>query len=735
MLGLSDHNTKNYLNRIIGVICALFLIALSWWQPYFIETFRLKTYDIFLRQQPAPQGTDSSIIIVDIDDRSLSTLGQWPWPRSFLAEILLQIGQGQPKVVALDIVFAEPDRLSPQRVVMALNKHKISPTCRQQLNALPDHDNLLAQALKSTPVVLGFPFTFRYHPPEVNAQHYQRPGRFAVIGSDPTPWLFQASSVVANLAKLEKSAQGSGFFNILPDIDGLVRKVPLVIQYDDEFYPALALEMIRVSGGSHNSISRIHSSSNGLEMIQHGSCSIPVDANGQLSIRYLAKKDTFRYISAVDILAGLISPDVFKDAYILIGTSAPGLLDIVATPISAIVPGVEVHAHALNTILTESYIIKPDWSKGAELCYILFVSVILIILIPVFGALKGSYLFLVSGSGIVLFSYWLFSFRNYYFDPIYPLLCTGSVFLVLSFLNYLQEEKRRRQVKYAFAKYMSPVLVDELMKKPEDLNLTGEDRIITAIFSDIRDYSTIAETLSPQEVCTSLNQYFTVMIKILMNQQAFVDKYIGDAVFAFWNAPLTNVNHARHALLAALEMRDGLKILNNNWQVKNLPAIQAGIAINTGSVRVGNIGSEERLNYTATGDATNLTARLESITKKYGIVIIVNSPTYDMVDHEEFIFCKLDHIRVSGRRKPVTIYELVDKKSRISASQLELLKLRERGLAAYFAGDFKVAQQIFQQLPAGTYDRLQQVFIKRCQDYIETPPGADWDGIHSFTSK
>ncbi|MEA2109781.1 MAG: adenylate/guanylate cyclase domain-containing protein [Pseudomonadota bacterium] len=733
-MSLSINFTKKYLARSLGGVCALFLVFLSLWNPDFVNFFRLKAYDAFLHQEPGLMITDTSIIIVDIDDRSLSELGQWPWPRSLLAEILSQIGLGKPKVVGLDIVFAEPDRLSPKMVIAALNVDKITPICRHQLENLPDHDQILVESLKDIPVVLGFPFTFSAPSfPGLDSQMYQRPGRFAVIGSHPGPWLFQASAVVANLQNLAAAAAGSGFFNILPDTDGIIRKIPLVIQYNQDIYPGLVLEMIRI--GNRASINRIRCSTSGLESVKCGPYIIPVDAHGQTNIRYCARENSFSYISAVDILNRQVNPDIFQDAYVLIGTSAPGLVDIVATPTASIFPGVEVHAQALNTILTRSHIRNPDWSKGAELCYLLCISVMLIVLVPIIGALKGGLLFLLSGSGIVLFSYWLFHSYGFYFDPVYPLLCNGLVFFTLIFINYFQEEKGRRQTRTAFAKYISPVLIDELLDNPEKLAVTGEERVVTAMFSDIRDFTKISESISPEEVCTSLNQYFTVISKILMDRGALVDKYIGDAVYAFWNAPIYDPNHAQNAILAALEMREGLKILNYNWIIERFPVIKAGIAINTGSVRVGNIGSENRLSYTAMGDAVNLTARLEGVTKKYGVSIIVNSPTYELVDKEEFIFCKLDHIRVSGRHEPVTIYELLGKKSQVSNVQTVLIKERETALERYFAGDFQTARRMFQQLPEGAYDRLRRIFIKRCRDHVDNPPGSFWDGINNLDSK
>lgn len=699
------------------------MIILSVWNPVFLHTLRLKTYDVFLRQHPGVK-TDVPIVIVDIDDKSLSRLGQWPWPRNIIGEIVSFVGKGNPKAIGLDIVFAEPDRLSPKRIASAIDLQNMAASCRSDLDSLPDYDKLLAEALESTPAILGFSFVLNSY--ATPAGFNSRPCGFAVIGVDPKPWLFTAANGIGNLPVLEKAASGSGFFNILPDEDGVVRKVPLIIGFNEDVYPSLVLEMIRK--GEDTATFQIRSGSNGIEYIKLGAHVIPTDAHGRMNIRFCGPEKNFLYISAIDILSERINPAFFQNAYVLVGASAQGILDIVATPTSALFPGVEVHAHAINTILTDSYLLEPDWAKGAEFTYLFAMSILLILLVPAIGATRSGFLFVVTSGGIIFFSYWLFNRYGYFLDLIYPLLCTGLIFTTLTFINYVQEERERRNTRKAFSKYLSPVLVNELLNSPEKLTLSGEERTVTILFSDIRNFTGISEELSPREVCTFLNRYFTAMVEKLMDNGATVDKFIGDAVYAFWNAPLYDNDHARHAVMAALQMREALKELNNTRKADQTPFIETGIGIHTGPVRIGNIGSENRLNYTAIGDSVNLASRLEGVTKVYGVPIIVSATTRQQVK-ADFVFRKLDRIQVKGKKRPVTIYELIGKKSQVSLKIIHEITQHKEAFDAYLAGDFQTALHLFQQLSGGHYDKLYQLFVTRCRYYLDNPPGESWDGI------
>ncbi|MES9855098.1 MAG: adenylate/guanylate cyclase domain-containing protein [Sedimenticola sp.] len=726
MTKIKRHN----IARLVGIFTLLLLFLLSFLDPLLVPTLRLKTNDLFLKQHLSEQ-VATPIIIVDIDDQSLMALGQWPWPRTRLAKMLSHINQGGPKAIGLDIVFAEADGSSPRQVAAVLDPATLTEGCLADLIALPDHDQVFQSALAGAPVILGFPFGFDGDdaPRKLNSA----PSQVAVIGSPPGAWLFSATSAVENIQLLQQTAAGSGFINVLPDADGVVRRLPLIINHGDQLYNSLALEMIRVGEGG--AMIQVRAGSNGMESVRVADHRIPTDANGQMLLRYNRSESPFKRISAMDVAMARVDPGAFQGAYVLIGTSAKGIQDFVATPVSGHYPGVGVHANAINTILSGNFMSQPDWAKGGELIYLVVISLILILLIPAIGAVKSGLLFIMTTTLMSYFSYWLFSRYGLLFDPVYPLLFSSLIFFILTFVNYLLEERERRSTRSAFSKFLSPILVNELLKSPEGVTLSGEEREVTALFSDIRGFTSISEGLQPQEVCAFLNQYFSVMAQILMDHRATVDKFIGDAVYAFWNAPLRDQQHTHNAMVAALEMREGLQRLNGCWQVGKLPQVKAGIGIHTGLAQVGNIGSENHLSYTAIGDTVNLTSRLESISKVYGVMIVVSDEARRAVADEHFVFRKLDLIKVVGREQPVLIYELLGEQSGLPQARLDELVGYHVALDYYFAGKFNSALALFQQLSDERYTKLHQLFINRCLHQIDHPPGEGWDGISRYTSK
>lgn len=727
------HNfAKRYLARMIGAVVAAALILLSLFNPELINDLRLKSYDLLLRARPASV-SKKPVLIVDIDDHSLEELGQWPWPRSLWAGIIEKIGAGQPRAIGFDIVFAEPDRSSPRQVAQTLESCDISDSCRYQIMQLPDHDVGLGKALFMTPTVLGFPFIFSQNQ-SLNPPANPSANRFIVSGDGKLDdWLMPVKAAAFNLPVLQNSAIGNGFFNVLPDADGIIRRVPLAMALEARIYPSLALEMLRI--GENIPINRLHLTTNGIEGISCGPYQIPTDAYAQINVNYRGKEGSFAYLSAADVIKGRISSDTFTGAYVLIGTSASGLVDIVTSPTSACFPGVEVHANILNTILTGSWIREPDWARGAEFCYLLIISLLLIILVPAIGAIGGGIVLIFGTCGIIALSWWTFSRQGYFFDAVYPLFSGAFLFSQLSFMNYFLEERSRRQTRRTFSKYVAPEVVEELLKDPQKVNLKGEERVLTAFFSDIRGFTKISESLTPEEVCASLNQYLTMMTRIIRGNRGTVDKFIGDAVFAFWNAPLADPEHARRALSAAILMRAGIKDLNDHWKMHKLPTFETGIGIHSGPAQVGNIGSEDRLSYTAIGDNINLTSRLEGVTKYYGVPTLVSGATRKLVDTDEFAFCKVDRIQVVGRHEPVEIFALIDYCELVSGREMEAIKVFESALELYFTGYFVEARSYFEKLNDFIFVKLQNLFCRRCRLYAESPPPEGWDGVFVMESK
>ena len=723
--------TGRFLPQTIGALLAAIMILLSIWNPGFLQNLRLKAFDGLMRQFPAVK-SDTPIYIVDIDSKSLRSHGQWPWPRTIMARLVDKISAGYPKVIGFDIVFAEPDRTAPRRVIDLHASDQTPEAVSAYLDKLPDPDLALAAALAGGPTVLGHVFV------DSSAGKTNQPrnvsGRFAILGPSPQAWVFQFGNVDANLPLFEHASSGSGFFNILPDIDGIVRNEPLLINYQNALYPSLVLEMLRL--GSAASTGLIRSGPNGIEAVQIGSHTIPTDEHGQFTVRFAGPPGSFRYISADDILAGKVDPVIFRDSYVLIGTSAPGLLDIRATPTSQTFPGVEIHANALNTVLTGSYLEKPAWAQGAEALFLLMISILLILLLPGIGAATGGLVLFSLMVGIAYFSYWNYVYNNLIIDFIYPSLTAVVLFTVLTFMNYLQEEQRSKKIRGAFSQYLSPILVNRLLKNPKLLTLAGEERCMSILFSDIRGFTSISETMAPQELCRFINQYLTPMTEVIMEHQGTVDKFIGDAIMAFWNAPLDDPAHAGNSCHAALTMQKKLIELNRFWQQHGVAPIKIGVGIHSGMVRVGNMGSEHRFDYTVMGDAVNLASRLEGITKLYGSPIIVSDATYRMQKESDLVFRELDRVRVKGKDEAITIFELVDEKQSLDEEKLKELGRHTHALNFYYRGNFETALTEFGALaqlrPALP---LYRIYVERCRHFLDNPPEADWDGVTSMATK
>lgn len=723
--------SKNSI-RIVAGLLAVGFFQLSLWNPAFIQNLRYKVYDAFLRQYPG-EHCKQLIRVVAIDDKSLTEYGQWPWPRHIMARALTLISKGKPKVIGLDIVFAEPDRLSPSGLAVSLNNAALSTECRQSILALPDNDQQFAKALKKSHTVLGYPFSLATGSDAAPPPPPGRKGGISIIGTDPLPWLLAAQSRVGNLPLLELSAHSSGFFNVLPDEDGIVRRIPMLMKYGNDIYPSLALEMLRSGEGAPTIQLRCHAT--GMESIKISSHTIPTDARGRLSVRFCGQENPFPTTSISELLKGRVNPAIFKNAYVLIGTTASTLSDVVHTPLWPQVFGVNLHGDIINTILSGSFPREPDWSKGAELIYLIIASAVIIVLIPAVGALKSGLVLFILGAGISFFSYYCFSRFGFFLDLVYPLGSIILLFSFLTFLNYCREEKKRKITRAAFSKYLSPALVNKLLKHPEQLALSGEECHISILFADIRNFTSISENMTPRETCTFLNRYMTPMTEVLLKHKATLDKYLGDMIMAFWNAPLDDADHVFNSCRAAIMMTRTLKVLNKKWLLEGLQPVKNGIGLHTGIALVGNMGSDQHFDFTVMGDTVNLARRLESITKLYGVTIIVSEAIYNMVKDRGLVFRKLDKIRVVGKKQPVTIYELVEEAARISPALRSELTKYEKALESYFAGDFNAALSAFEELEKIRPNRLYRVCMDRTRDYLQNPPSPSWDGATTFLTK
>ncbi len=723
-------NIERLLARSVGIILTILVIAFSLCDPIFLTELRFKSFDTLNRLHPAPIDI-APVIIVDIDSESLASLGQWPWPRTIIGDLFNKITAAGPAVVGLDMVFAEPDRSSPRNLAANAGLSNVPEEVQAYLKQLPDHDFELAKALyySKAPIVIGHAFT---NDDATGDGAIPKSGTFAFQGQDPTPFLFHFNRVDANLNMFEKTARGSGFFNILPDHDGIIRREPLLISHNDKFYPSLILSMLQVATESDTLL--VKTDQNGVRSVRVGPHRIPTNSASQFIVNYSGPAHTFTYLSARNILNNTFDPALLKDAYVLVGTSAPGLFDLRSTPTDQIFPGVEIHAHALNTILSNNFLIRPEWAKGAEIVYLLVTGLLLILLLPWLKATKGALLALLLAGGMTAFSLWNFYYCHLLIDLLYPLFVTGLLFTVLTLLNYMAEENKASRIRSTFSLYLAPDLVEELVENQDSLTLGGEERDLTILFSDIRGFTSLSETMSAHDLCTFLNEYLTPMTSAVMDEHGTVDKFIGDAVMAFWNAPLPIDNHIFHGCKCAIKMMAALDELNISWAERGLPAIDIGIGIHTGVARVGNMGSSQRFDYTVMGDTVNLSSRLEGLNKMYGTNILVSNAVYTELQESDFAFRIVDTVRVKGKTEPATVYELLGWKNDNQSRTVEL-QAYDLAMAAYQRGEFQSATQLFTELTEKyPEDRLYDLYEERCTRLAASPP-EQWEGITDMTSK
>ncbi|WP_417915405.1 CHASE2 domain-containing protein [Candidatus Electronema sp. JM] len=772
-----------HLLHIVGGIISLFLAALVLSKSSLLHDMRLKNFDLLIEQMPAPLA-EPPVVIVDIDQQSLVTLGQWPWPRSRTAELINKIAAARPAVIGLDIVFAEPDGTSPTQFVKNYGA-AMPPDVQRYLNGLPDHDQLLAGVLAASPVPVVVGHLFANRADSSSPVFPLRTGSLLLRGPDPTRRLHSFSHADVNLPLLEEAARGSGFFNIIPDQDAITRRLPLLIKTPGELnlYPSLVLAMLQAAA-AEGSPALVESNEHGIREVQVGPYRIPTTERGELLINFSRQPpemdnaiepnrvsklfgvllrnvlscfvnamnwlnflqapsnsqekqaEQFRYVSAAAIFAGR-SLNELRKAYVLVGTSAPGLFDQVAVPVKMkFFPGVELHGQALNTILTGSFLQRSQWVEGLDILQLLCISLLLIIFLPRIGAAQGFLLAVAAACGSIVFSIWNFRANHLLVDMVTPTLASGLLYTVLTSLNYFTEKRKNAWLYSAFTQYLAPAVVKELVKNKNHLVLSGEERVLSVLFSDIRGFTSMSEKMRPDALCSFLNEYLTPMTAAVMDRRGTVDKFIGDALMAFWNAPLATPGHVRQACECALDMLCELEKLNKDWLRRGLPSIRIGIGIHCGLARVGNMGSRQRFQYTVIGDMVNLASRLEGLTKHYGVDIIVSGAVHETVDVDighHFIFRQIDTVRVVGKSEPVAIYQLLNADNCLDRA--EEMEMYSSAFDLYSFGNFTAALPLFQALTKlDPSSKLYALHAARCRNLLENPP-AHWDWITDMRSK
>jgi len=723
---------------VVGFALLIFFVFFRIWDPAPLESFRLKVFDFYQTIYPRPQGP-LPVAIIDIDERSLQALGQWPWPRTRLAELVRRTTKLGGVAIGFDVLFAEPDRLSPALFAQSLNS--LDKETKEKLQKLPSNDQIFAAAIKRSRVVLGQSgYNEKLEAADENATYTS----FATLGKDPTPYLITFPGLRRNVAELEKAALGRGLITILPESDGIIRRIPVVMKAQGRIVPSLTSELLRVATGSNAIL--IKTNDAGISSVVLGGVEIPTDQNGQLWLHFNAHNPD-RFVSAMDILDGSVDRAKLAGKLVLLGTSAIGLFDIKTTPVDAAIPGVEVHAQVLESILSKTFLTRPNYAIAVEVFTAILFGLVLILLVPMVSVLSVFLLGSTIAAALIGMSWYLFIRQSMLIDVAYPLISSLVIFLILVFINYFREEQERSKVRSAFGQYLSPDLVEQLAENPEKLVLGGETRELTILFSDVRGFTTISETYKsdPQGLTVLINRLLTPLSIAVLDTGGTIDKYMGDNIMAFWNAPLDNDAHATDACISALSMLVKLEELNverrteaEESQIPFLP-LEVGIGINTGECVVGNIGSEMRFDYSVLGDSVNLAARLEGQTKSYGVSIIIGSNTAAQVE-ETFAILELDSIRVKGKTEPEVVFTVLGKTSDTqNQTYIDLNKENTKMLLHYRNQEWAKASDSLEncrKIAANlSLETLFDIYRERIDTFKKSPPSADWDGVWTMTTK
>ena len=722
--------------RTIALICLGGMMAVRIWDPFPVESLRLKTFDTFQRIQPRV-ATGSPVVVVDIDEASLASYGQWPWPRTIIASLIERIFQSGAVVLGFDVLFPEPDRTSPG--IIANNIKGLSEEMVAQLKKLPSNDMVMADMILRTRVILG-------QAANPKSDKNIQPGKMiktpvAEVGGDPRPHLSTFKSLVPNLPVLEQAASGRGLLALVSEVDGVVRRAPAVFLVGKDIRPSLVIEMIRVATGGK--AYAIKSDGAGISSIIVGRAKIPTDGRGRIWVHY-AKHNPLRYLSAKKVLDGTAPRNRLKGKLVVIGASAAGLFDVKATPIAGRMPGVEVHAQLLETILAGSNLSRPNYALGAELFGLLITGIIIIVLVPMVGAW---WTLLVGGAlGTILTggSWYLYANERILLDFSYAAVSTFLIYTLLNFLSYAREEAGRQQIKNAFSRYMSPEVVTRLAEDPRQLALGGQNRDMTLLVSDVQGFTAISEKYDAEGLTTLINKVLTPLTEAVLMTGGTVDKYMGDSIMAFWNAPLDDADHARHACLTALGIGAAIGPLNEVLAADaremghEYTPIKVGVGINSGICCVGNMGSDLRFDYSVLGDTVNTAARLEGQTRTYRVANVIGETSF--VKAPGMAFLELDLVRVVGKTQPVRIFTLLGDETYAETAEFQALALaHQEMIAAYRAQQWEAAMRALATARShnpglelgGFYDLVEE----RITEFSENPPGPDWDAVYEASSK
>ena len=729
----------------LAFMCLFIGNAAKLYQLGFVHFIEAKLYDTRMRLTLSHKG-DDRIVILDIDEKSLKQEGRWPWRRDKLALLMDKLFDKYGiALVGFDVVFAEKDSSSGLSVLQDLARNELKDVSRfqailKQIKPRLEYDGLFAAKMKQRNVVLGYYFnngiksTSGILPQPVMAtENFNgRPINF-------THW----EGYGANLAELQSAAISAGHFNSAVDFDGVVRRIPMVAEYEGSYYESLSLAMVRTLLGAPKLVPGYTTEGKdkdyaGLEwldlVLPQGSLRIPVDNEVSALVPYSGGRGTFKYISISDVLEERVPLEELKDKIILVGTSAPGLMDLRATPVEEVYPGVEIHASMISGILNQSIKSSPPYVIGVDVLLLLLVGGSLSFLLPLLNPIQVTSVSGVAILASVGINLWAWQYGNIALPIAGGLIMILMLFALNMSYGYFFVSRTKRQITDLFGQYVPKEVVGELSEHPQQVSMEGDSRELTILFSDVRGFTTISENLDPRELSLLMNEFLTPLSHIIYKYRGTIDKYMGDCIMAFWGAPLPDAEHAHNSIVAGFEMLKALEDLQPYFKKRGWPPIHIGVGINTGRVSVGNMGSEVRVAYTVMGDAVNLASRLEGITKEYGVRIVVGENTKKAAP--AFVYRELDRVRVKGKDKPVAIFEPLGLSGQVDETVLDELKLFQQVLDSYRKQDWDQAEfQLLNLQKISPRAKLYQVYAERVAHFRNHPPDTDWDGVFVFKTK
>jgi len=730
--------------RWVGLLILGLFMFVRYEDPGPLQTVRAKVFDFYQQIKPRPLLENSPVVIIDLDDASLEEVGQWPWPRNVVAQLVANLFNMGVGVVGFDVYFAEPDRMNPSN--LATGVVGLDDETKAKLEKLPSNDAIFGDVIRQARrVVLGQAVLSapKPYPPDrkpLPTRVFEKKGRG--VAHYPRDWAPEAPGLLRNVEAIESQAAGHGLVYIIPEADGIVRRVPGFVRYENRLFPALSIEMLRIAAGRPSVV--VEANDAGISNVGiDPKLRVETDRIGRMT-PYFSHTDHNKYVSAKDVLNGTVDKSKIVGKLAIIGTSAQGLLDVKAVPTEPLIPGVEVHAQLMESIITNSFLTSPNYADVAEMGLALVAGLILIILVPWLGARWTLLFFLVVVAGAAGASWYMFDQQRVLIDAAYGITAILIIYVTMTYMGYASENAQRRATRDAFSKYMSPAVVERVVADPNLLSLGGSKRDMSVLFCDVRGFTSISELFDAEGLTDLINKLLTPLTNVILANKGTVDKYMGDAIMAFWNAPLDDPDHARNACVSALGMIAEMDPLNARLEAeakaegrKHIP-LKVGLGINTGDAVVGNMGTAQRMDYSVLGDTINTGSRLEGQSKTYGVNVVLGPNTWARVP--DFATIELDIIQVKGKKIGLHVYALMgDPQMAKDPAFIKVKEMVDRLMAAYRAQKWDEADAAIAELRVtGTpyhLETLCDLYADRVKAYRLEPPAADWDGVFVATSK